>query len=134
MRLQWLNEFSDIGNELQSSEALNLLKVESTHLQYNNISAQYNNSDFDASSAGAALSGQHSLKKKQTCLVKCVDLSAYESMLENFDKREFDIFAFSRLVGERKRVLPICMINAIDQLELQPLINDTKLESFLKCI
>ena len=84
-----------------------MLKVESTHLQYNN-------SDFDASSVGAPLSGQISLKKKQTCLVKCVDLSVYESMLEDFDKREFDIFAFSRLVGERKRVLPICMINAID--------------------
>jgi hypothetical protein len=54
-------------------------------------------------------------------------------MMADFDKREFDIFSFSRQV-ERKRVLPICMINAINQLELQSLINDTKLESFLKNI
>lgn len=50
MRLQWLNEFSDIGNELQSSETLNLLKIESQYLQFNNSSAQGGFSDFDASS------------------------------------------------------------------------------------
>lgn len=79
MRLQWLNDFSDLGNELQSSEALNLLKVESTHLQYNNSVA--NNSDFGDSSSHAQLSGALSFKKKQTCLVKFVDLASYGNLM-----------------------------------------------------
>ena len=105
-----------------------MLKVESAHL------------DFDSGSIGG-LSGVPSLKKKQTCLEKCIesselaciDLKEYDSMLSDFSKLEFDIFAIAKQL-ERKNILPICMMNAIDQLELQSLIDQTKFESFLRCV
>jgi hypothetical protein len=50
-------------------------------------------------------------------MVKFVDLNKYEQLLEDFTKREFDILSFSRKV-DRDKVLPICMINSINILDL----------------
>lgn len=64
-------------------------------------------------------------------MVKMVDLNNYSELLSDFSKREFDILSFARKV-DRRKVLPVCMINCINNLELQTLINEMKLESFLK--
>lgn len=98
MRLQWLNEFSDIGNEMQSSRLI-LNGENSSHLVFQNsvLSAQ-NNSEFDSSSN---ISSGLPFKKKQTCMVKMVDLAKYEDLLEDFAKREFDILKFTGQVDRR---------------------------------
>ena len=95
MRLQWLNEFSDIGNELLSSDTLQVLKGSSAHLNY---SAQYNSSDNDVDSIIGIPSNSSvclTLKKKQTCMVKMVDLNDYQDLLADFYTREFNIMAFA---------------------------------------
>jgi len=89
MRLQWLSDYSDIGNEIQSNDALKIVKESSKHLIY---SGQHNFSDYDVDS----INGSLSLKKKQTCMVKMLDLSNYHELLEDFSKREFNIFSFSK--------------------------------------
>jgi DNA polymerase III delta prime subunit len=57
VRLQWMNEFSDVQNEIQSNMAISMIKSESRHLEIKD------NHSFDADSSGrvSALGG---LKKK----------------------------------------------------------------------
>ncbi len=50
-------------------------------------------------------------------MVKMVDLNDYQDLLEDFSKREFNILSFAEKV-ERKHILPILMINGINQLEI----------------
>jgi len=40
MRLQWMNEFSDVGSEVMSSNTINILKAGSAYLDYKDFEDQ----------------------------------------------------------------------------------------------
>ena len=54
MKIFWMNEFSDIGSEVQSNNTLKMVKAQSTHLNYSSVQDQQFSGDVSETSSSFA--------------------------------------------------------------------------------
>jgi hypothetical protein len=118
VRLQWMNEFSDMGFETQIRKALFLARGKSNFLNHDALHIEP-----DAESMGHYSSGSKSSRpvsayarsSRRVCRNDSVhpsDYTKYEKQLENADQLSFNIFDFSNEVG-RGRALPLLIRDSL---------------------
>ena len=102
MRLPWMDQYSNIGADQGILSNLNKLDE--------NNSVNITDQDFDNLSSV--------MDKKSKSLVNQNYLEKYKEMLSDFDELSFSIFEFEKKLNNRRKVLPLMTLNAMDNLNL----------------
>mmetsp|Transcript_24020 Transcript_24020/g.36943 ORF Transcript_24020/g.36943 Transcript_24020/m.36943 type:complete len:208 (+) Transcript_24020:740-1363(+) len=129
MRLQWMNEFSDVGSEVISSNTINMLKAGSAYLDYKDMDHE-ELLDSGRSGERPSSASLHFLMKKHPSSELQDKFAQYDEYLEGADTLAFDAFKFSEKVG-RHNVLSLLTTHAIHIFELHGLIDEGRTAKFL---
>uniref|UniRef100_A0A7S3FVS4 Phosphodiesterase n=1 Tax=Strombidium rassoulzadegani TaxID=1082188 RepID=A0A7S3FVS4_9SPIT len=132
MRLQWMNEFSDIGSEVQSNNTINMVKIGSAHLEIKDNQSVGDDYEEVSSNLGLKHSTSQSMFKKQGAVNAnfIQRFRDHEAEFADFEKLEFRLFEVSDKVG-RQYLLPFSVVDALQKLELNELINEDHIVKFL---
>ena len=118
MRLQWMNEFSDVGMEVNSNNNLKMAKIESQHLEYH-----VSKPDLTGSGSELQLSEEAIMKEKKKKALRRTSTITYlfkkiQDNMSHFQKlteRNIDLFQMEKDIG-RDHLLPMMGVNIMMKL------------------
>ena len=138
MRLQWMNEFSDVGSVLSDINTLHLSKAVSSHLEYKSSSGAVNSLEPEADNLVEQKedkknpdSADHKRPRRKTTINFLFDLiQKHGQHFEGIGDIKFDLFKLCETVG-REQLLPIMMLTTMYNMGLKQLVNENKVALFL---
>jgi len=97
MRLQWMNEFSDVGSEMSHDMTLKMAKIKSSHLQYPSSDMLDNISSLELPMSTSDRSKE--VRRVSTIGVMKKMIEENKRHFENINSRSFNIFEVEKAVG-----------------------------------
>ena len=133
MRLQWMNEFSDVGMEVNSNNNLKMAKIESQHLEYH-----VSKPDLTGSGSELQLSEEAIMKEKKKKALRRTSTITYlfkkiQDNMSHFQKlteRNIDLFQMEKDIG-RDHLLPMMGVNIMMKLGVQTIVDEPKMAAFM---
>lgn len=130
MKLQWLNEFSDIGSEISQQESIKLAKVNSSYMALSSHSPDYRKISDDQLSPNKRQHKKHLLRRASSVNSINNNLTKNSDVLNTIDKFDFSIFKVTKMLG-RENTLNLVGWKILENLDLIDIINEEKLACFM---
>ena len=126
MKLQWINEFSDIGSELSNMDTLKIAKLNSHYLAYSGSSTPKESKVPTSESPG-----KKELKRRTSTFNSVsMKIKAHILDLTDMQDRTFNVFKACSIIG-RDDFLQCSTVYCLTDLEIMPILNENQLVHFL---
>ena len=124
-----MNEFSDIGMEVNSNNSLKMAKKQSSHLEYTISKVSHLDSEHTEEEQKED-TNKKKLRRTSTISYIINMINSNSDSFKNMSERKINIFEMEKKLG-RDHLMPMMTIHSLLGLGLQTIINETKMAIFL---
>lgn len=126
MRLQWINEFSDIGSEISQQDTIKLAKMNSSYMN----TSQQSHVSPRKDSEEAVKAKKHILRRSSSLKSIIKNLHIHDTILNTIDDQSFSIFKVTKELT-RDTTFSLVSWKIMDNLDLLEICDEEKFACFI---